>query len=463
MNNHAENYMEINQSNQYNPGFGDSSNDSKPHTKGTWSKIEDEKLMGIVEDLGGDITNWTDISKKMVPFTRTPKQCRERYHQNLKPNLNKDPITEEEGEKINYMVIKHGKKWAFIARSLNNGRSDNTVKNWWNLKEGKKKRLKAKLEKKKLIELKANDNPDEKVIRNDVSLPSQSIQPLDTSINIDNRNNQAMHINGLNMNPKYEWMSNELAKGNLIGMPTNNYVQPNLRPYDHNVTNKTSIFNQNIFNNNQSDFSQMDGMMGFMKSGLPTSNSYSDLTKFSSMQFIPQIINGRMQSIDSFVPNNLNYSPASNNSTNEQHRVSITHSALSTSNNLPILNKEEVKGNRSRENSIFTLNQTPMPSNILPVSRRASQFFLQQQNTDITNDKFRQSNITFRQPFVQTNPQNNIKKLPQVMKNNFSSPLGLQNKQENGVFKSNYSINQATPKDDRRRSTLANILNNDPE
>ncbi|RMZ78084.1 hypothetical protein DV737_g4007, partial [Chaetothyriales sp. CBS 132003] len=62
---------------------------------------------------------------------RSPKQCRERYHQNLKPSLNHEPISNDEGELIEQLVQEIGKHWAEIARRLGN-RSDNAVKNWWN-------------------------------------------------------------------------------------------------------------------------------------------------------------------------------------------------------------------------------------------------------------------------------------------------------------------------------------------
>jgi Myb-like DNA-binding protein FlbD len=82
--------------------------------------------------------NWVRISQQLG--TRTPKQCRERYHQNLKPNLNHEPISPEEGLVIEQLVREIGKRWAEIARRLNN-RSDNAVKNWWNGNQNRRKRM----------------------------------------------------------------------------------------------------------------------------------------------------------------------------------------------------------------------------------------------------------------------------------------------------------------------------------
>jgi len=104
--------------------------------RGPWSQAEDLYLCQLVHSQGA--LNWVRIAQMIG--TRSPKQCRERYHQNLKPTLNHAPISAEEGALIERMVGEMGKRWADIARSLH-GRSDNAVKNWWNGSMNRKRRI----------------------------------------------------------------------------------------------------------------------------------------------------------------------------------------------------------------------------------------------------------------------------------------------------------------------------------
>lgn len=104
--------------------------------RGPWSQTEDSSLLLLVRTQGAH--NWVRISSFIS--TRSPKQCRERYHQNLNPSLSHDPISPEEGEIIERLVAEMGKRWAEIARRMP-GRSDNAVKNWWNGGMNRRRRI----------------------------------------------------------------------------------------------------------------------------------------------------------------------------------------------------------------------------------------------------------------------------------------------------------------------------------
>lgn len=108
---------------------------SRSSRRGPWLPEEDNALVELVRTQGPN--NWVRISQQLQ--YRSPKQCRERYHQNLKPSLNHEPISTQEGEMIEQLVNDMGKRWAEIARRLGN-RSDNAVKNWWNGSMNRRKR-----------------------------------------------------------------------------------------------------------------------------------------------------------------------------------------------------------------------------------------------------------------------------------------------------------------------------------
>lgn len=123
------------------------SNSRNAWTQEVRNMQEDEIIKEIVLVQG--LKKWTKIAKAIKDRLgiegRTGKQCRERWHNHLNPDIKKETWTEEEENHIFELQKQFGNKWSEIATHMP-GRTDNSIKNCFysairrNLRKYNKKR-----------------------------------------------------------------------------------------------------------------------------------------------------------------------------------------------------------------------------------------------------------------------------------------------------------------------------------
>lgn len=108
--------------------------ESRRHTRKTWTKHEDAKILRIIKELNLSINQRIPYRLIAKQFEgRTSKQIRERYLNKLDSSIVNADFTEEDDKAILEFYLKDGPKWKHLSSSFP-GRTPTSLKNRFNTK-----------------------------------------------------------------------------------------------------------------------------------------------------------------------------------------------------------------------------------------------------------------------------------------------------------------------------------------